>query len=88
TILFEPGDEMARQFVAGYQDDRFFCDKWKQASSMTVPRFQGQAFQRDERGLLYMRIGDDEPKLCVPRTMVPTILAHTHDSPLFSAHEG
>ncbi|EPS94952.1 hypothetical protein FOMPIDRAFT_1078413, partial [Fomitopsis schrenkii] len=88
TILYEPGEDMARQFVAGYQADRFFRDKWTKATSTDLPRFQGQAFQRDERDLLYMRIGDDEPKLCVPQSLVPTILAHTHDSPLFSAHEG
>ncbi|EPS97049.1 hypothetical protein FOMPIDRAFT_1078111, partial [Fomitopsis schrenkii] len=88
SILFEPGDELVRQLVNGYQADHFFKDKWDKASADDLPRFQGQAFQVDERGLLYLRVGDDEPKLCVPQAAVPHILACTHDSPLFSAHEG
>ena len=88
TILFEPGEELTKQLVEGYQEDPFFKDKWARAKEQHLPHFQGQAFQVDERGLLYLCLGDDDTKLCIPRATVPTILACTHNSPLFSAHEG
>ncbi|KZT67214.1 hypothetical protein DAEQUDRAFT_653672, partial [Daedalea quercina L-15889] len=87
-VLMELSDELTKKFVEGYQVDNFFKDKWSKATTPGLVQFKGQAYQADERGLLYLRVDNDPPKLCVPHTMVPYILNETHDSPLASAHEG
>ncbi|EPS96699.1 hypothetical protein FOMPIDRAFT_1079355, partial [Fomitopsis schrenkii] len=75
-------------FVDGYKVDPYFSDKWKKAANAEVLPFAGQCFIMGVNQLLYMRINDEMPKLCVPKPLVPFVLAQVHDSPWDSAHKG
>ena len=85
-ILLDDG--VRRRFVDGYQEDRYLTEKWNKASESEAQPFYGQCFVKGSDGLLYLCINEESPKLCVPQSMVPYVLARVHDAAWDSAHEG
>ena len=81
-------DDIRQRFVDGYLEDPHFAEKWKKVSETEAQPFYGQCFVKEQDGLLYLRINDETPKLCVPKSMIPFVLARVHDAAWDSAHEG
>ncbi|EPS95574.1 Gpi16 subunit GPI transamidase component, partial [Fomitopsis schrenkii] len=88
TLLVDLQSDIKAAFVEGYKADLYFRDKWTKAVEGGAQPFAGQCFLAGADQLLYMRINDEMPKLCVPKSQVPFVLAQVHDSPWDSAHEG
>ena len=88
SLSVDLGDDTKSRFVKGYQEDSHFREKWKKADEATAQPFYGQCFVAGNDYLLFLRIDDDPPKLCVPKSMVAFVLAQVHDSAWNSAHEG
>ncbi|KAI0038572.1 hypothetical protein FA95DRAFT_1460850, partial [Auriscalpium vulgare] len=81
------GDAVA-QFVKAYASDPALREKWAEADARNHPQFKGQCFVRGADDLLFFRVNDEPPRLCVPRSEVVPLLARVHDSPFEAAHEG
>ncbi|KAI0043230.1 hypothetical protein FA95DRAFT_1498894, partial [Auriscalpium vulgare] len=77
-----------RRFREGYQSDPYFRERWQAADSAANQQYKGQCFTRSSRGLLFLRVDDEPPRLCVPRSEVPALIARYHDSAFEAAHEG
>jgi hypothetical protein len=68
-------------------NDRVFKKKYEDPASDPNPGYAGRRYYRDNQGLLFFD-ADLMPRLCVPRSEVPFILSHTHDSAVETAHAG
>ncbi|KAI0038209.1 hypothetical protein FA95DRAFT_1456526, partial [Auriscalpium vulgare] len=80
--------EYERRFRVGYQEDPYFRDRWLAADSADNQQYKGQCFTRSAGGLLFLRVDDEPPRLCVPRSEVAGLVARYHDSAFEAAHEG
>ncbi|KAI0038332.1 hypothetical protein FA95DRAFT_1461776, partial [Auriscalpium vulgare] len=88
-LLISMRSESVERYARAYAQDPAFHDKWLEAGAdPQQPQFQGQCFIRGDNGLLFFRINDEPPRLCVPRTEVEPLLSQVHDSPFEAAHEG
>lgn len=87
-LLIRMDETYCRRWVTAYSKDPFFRKKWKDASTKELPEFVGQCFFKDNNGLLFMRMGDESAKLCVPHAEVPGLLSFIHDQSQESAHCG
>ncbi|KAI0040539.1 hypothetical protein FA95DRAFT_1458593, partial [Auriscalpium vulgare] len=81
-------DAAAAKYVRAYAEDPAFREKWADAGSADGQQFKGQCFIRGANDLLFFRINDEAPRLCIPRSEVTPLLARIHDSPFEAAHEG
>ncbi|KAI0038603.1 hypothetical protein FA95DRAFT_1462398, partial [Auriscalpium vulgare] len=80
--------EVVARFARAYAEDPAFREKWTDAGSSDSPQFKGQCFIKGENHLLFLRINDEAPRLCIPRSEVTPLLSRIHDSPFEAAHEG
>ncbi|KAI0038710.1 hypothetical protein FA95DRAFT_1450856, partial [Auriscalpium vulgare] len=88
-LLISASATSVARYVRAYAQDPAFREKWREAEDeLSRPPFPGQCFIRGDNGLLFFRINDEPPRLCVPRAEVTALLAQVHDSPFEAAHEG
>jgi hypothetical protein len=81
--------ELLSQFVKGYQEDPYFRDRYNldRAHNRNEPLTPSR-FERAKNGLLYFIDASSNTRVCVPRTLVETVLKWIHEPPYESAHAG
>lgn len=79
-------EELVEKFVQDYQQDSFFFKRWNDPKSDLNSWHPSSRFFKDERGLLFFRDADYQPRLCVPSTQRAFILKEAHEDPFETAH--
>ncbi|KII83582.1 hypothetical protein PLICRDRAFT_119199, partial [Plicaturopsis crispa FD-325 SS-3] len=88
TLLIHMDEEYMAKFVDGYKSDPVFRERWNEAEANDDKWHAGKRYYKDDKGLLYFRDADFQPRLCVPANERATILREAHETPLGSAHAG
>ncbi|KAI0040554.1 hypothetical protein FA95DRAFT_1474849, partial [Auriscalpium vulgare] len=88
TIHVHMDKEYLRTFVEGYKADTAFKQRWESTISSPNSWDASQRYFKDEKGLLYFRDADFQPRLCIPKDFRAGLLLQAHESPFESAHAG
>lgn len=80
--------QIIADFVKGYEEDPTMRKAKAEAPDNKEVLTAEHRFYVSDNGLLVFRDADWKARLCVPRSMVPSILALAHESPAESAHAG
>jgi hypothetical protein len=73
-------------WIAAYKKDAEFKTIWKSATATKDEWKPGQRFFRSDEGLLFFRDADYQPRLCVPYSKMPEVLAEAHETAMGAAH--
>jgi hypothetical protein len=84
TVRFSP--VTLRSWVEAYQTDGTLKSRWKDKDANPEHWRPGRRYVRDHDGLLYFLDADFSPRLCVPASVVASVLREHHESPLEGAH--
>ncbi|EIM85169.1 uncharacterized protein STEHIDRAFT_21556, partial [Stereum hirsutum FP-91666 SS1] len=89
-ILVHMGPDTLARYVKGYRLDPEYKSRYKelQKGENVATWDAGKRFYKDERGLLFFRDANFQPRLCVPISERGTLLAEAHESPFETAHAG
>ncbi|KAI0038551.1 hypothetical protein FA95DRAFT_1458873, partial [Auriscalpium vulgare] len=88
TIHVHMDESYLQSFLQGYKADAAFKQRWETTSQSPDTWDAGQRYFKDEKGLLYFRDADFQPRLCVPKSLRAGLLLQAHESPFESAHAG
>ncbi|KII93298.1 hypothetical protein PLICRDRAFT_73172, partial [Plicaturopsis crispa FD-325 SS-3] len=88
NILVAIDDGYIQEFVDGYKTDVSFKERWNDPKSSNDKWHAGKRYYKDQRGLLFFRDADFQPKLCVPSSQRAAILREAHESAVNTAHAG
>jgi hypothetical protein len=87
--LTRMSEELILQFVEGYEEDPYCKDRYNldKARNPNVPLTPSH-FEKADSGLLYFVDANVNSRVCVPRSLVGTVLKWIHEPPYESAHAG
>ncbi|THH30850.1 hypothetical protein EUX98_g3348 [Antrodiella citrinella] len=87
-IHIELSSDILKRYVDGYRKDPAFRQRWESEHSNADSWDPAFRFFKDDRGLLFFRDADFQPRLCVPKPEQAEVLADAHQSAYVTAHAG
>ena len=88
NILVHLDEETIREWVKGYAEDPHLVKIWKDPKTTVKNWIPGHRFFKDEKGLLFFRDADYQPRLCVPLNQRRLIMEESHEQAYEGAHQG
>ena len=88
NILVHLEEGTTRDWIKGYAEDPHLAKIWQDPKSDVENWVPGHRFFKDEKGLLFFRDADYQPRLCVPLNQRRLIMEEAHEQAYDGAHQG
>ena len=88
NILVHLEEATVRDWIKGYSEDPHLSKVWNDPKTAVENWVPGHRFFKDEKGLLFFRDADYQPRLCVPLSQRRLIMEESHEQAYDGAHQG
>ena len=88
NIFVHLDEKMIQEWVKNYAEDPHLAKIWNDPKAAADNWVPGYRFFKDEKGLLFFRDADYQPRLCVPLTQRRLVMEEAHEQAYEGAHQG
>ena len=88
NILVHLDEETIQEWIKGYAEDPHLAKIWNDPKTAVENWVPGHRFFRDDKGLLFFRDADYQPRLCVPLSQRRLVMEESHEQAFEGAHQG
>ena len=88
NIFIHLEEEMIQEWVKNYAKDLHLAKIWNDPKAAADNWVPGYRFFKDEKGLIFFRDADYQPRLCVLLTQSRLVMEEAHEQAYEGAHQG